>query len=56
MRGLGSGPSLTKLGAFGADPIGKKWMICNKTEIKANFHFPHYKSMETLSCHNNQNA
>ena len=20
--------------------------ICNKTAIKANFHFPHYKSME----------
>ena len=23
------------------------------TEINANFHFSHYKSMENLSCHNN---
>ena len=29
--------------------------IHNKTAIKANFHFSHYKSMETLSCHSNQN-
>ena len=29
---------------------------CNETEIivQANFQFSHYKSMETLSCHNNQ--
>ena len=26
---------------------------CNKTAIKANFHFPHYKSMENLSYHSN---
>ena len=25
-----------------------------KIEINANFHFSHYKSMETLSCHNNE--
>ena len=24
------------------------------TEINANFHFSHYKSMETLSCHSNE--
>ena len=30
--------------------------ICNKTAIKANFHFSHYKSMETLSGHSNQSA
>ena len=24
------------------------------TEINANFHFFHYKSMETLSCHSNE--
>ena len=29
---------------------------CNKTAIKANFHFSHYKSMQILSCHSNQNA
>ena len=28
--------------------------IHNKTAIKANFHFSHYKSME--SCHSNQSA
>ena len=27
--------------------------ICSNTEINANFHFSHYKSMETLSCHSN---
>ena len=25
--------------------------ICSKIEIKAYFHFLHYKSMETISCH-----
>ena len=29
---------------------------CNKTVIKPNFNFSHYKSMETLSCHSNQSA
>ena len=29
---------------------------CNKTAIKANMHFSHYKSMETLSCHSNQST
>ena len=29
---------------------------CNKTTIKAHFHFSHYKYMETLSCHSNQSA
>ena len=28
----------------------------NKSAIKANFHFSHCKTMETLSCHSNQNA
>ena len=27
---------------------------CNETEIKADFHFSHYKSMETLSYQSNQ--
>ena len=27
---------------------------CNETENKANFHFSHYNSTETLSCHSNQ--
>ena len=30
--------------------------IHNKTAIKANFHFSHYNSMETLSCHSNQSV
>ena len=30
--------------------------IRNKTSVKANFHFSHYKSMETLSCLSNQSA
>ena len=28
----------------------------SQTEIKAYFHFFHYKSMETLSCHSNENT
>ena len=28
--------------------------ICSNTEINANFHFSHYKSIETLSCHSNK--
>ena len=28
--------------------------ICSNTDINANLHFSHYKSMETLSCHNNE--
>ena len=28
--------------------------MCYPTEIKANFHFSHYKSMETLSCLSNR--
>ena len=30
--------------------------ICSNTEINANFHFSHYKSMETLSCHSNEST
>ena len=26
------------------------------TEINANFHFSHYKSIETISCHSNQRS
>ena len=26
----------------------------SNTEINANFHFSHYKSMEILSCHSNE--
>ena len=28
--------------------------VCSKIEIKAYFHFSHYKSMETLSCHSDE--
>ena len=28
--------------------------ICSNTEINANFHFSHYKSMKTWSCHSNE--
>ena len=30
--------------------------IRSETAIKANFHFSHFKSMETLRCHSNQSA
>ena len=30
--------------------------ICSNTEINANFHFSHYKSKETLSCHSNEST
>ena len=30
--------------------------ICSNTEINASFHFSHYKSMETLSCHSNEST
>ena len=30
--------------------------ICSNTEINANFHFSHYKSMETLSFHSNEST
>ena len=26
------------------------------TEINANYHFSHYKNMETLSCHSNEST
>ena len=29
---------------------------CSETEIKDNFHFSHYKSMETLSCYSNRQS
>ena len=28
--------------------------ICNEIAINANFHFSHFKSIETLSCHSNK--
>ena len=30
--------------------------ICNKTAKIANFHFSHYMSVETISCHSNQRS
>ena len=30
--------------------------ICSETAKIANFHFSHYKSMETTSCHSNQSS
>ena len=30
--------------------------IYNNTEINANFHFSHYKSMEILRCHSNEST
>ena len=30
--------------------------ICSDTAINANFHFSHYKSMVTISCHSNQSS
>ena len=31
-------------------------LIHNETEEISNFHFSHYKSMETISCHSNQSS
>ena len=31
-------------------------MIPNETVDISNFHFSHYKSMETISCHSNQSS
>ena len=30
--------------------------ICSEIAIQANFHFSHYKSMITLSCHSNEST
>ena len=30
--------------------------ICSETAKIANFHFSHYKSVETISCHNNHSS
>ena len=30
--------------------------VCNFSGKIADFHFSHYKSMETLSCHSNQSS
>ena len=44
---------------FGRGPLKKQFPknfyqnICDEIVINANFHFSHYKSMETLSCHSN---
>ena len=32
----------------------KNLNICSEAAKVANFHFSHYKSMETISCHSNQ--
>ena len=34
----------------------KNLNICSKTAKIANFHFSHYKSMETISFHSNQSS
>ena len=34
----------------------KDHMYASNTEINANFHFSHYKYMETLSCHSNEST
>ena len=34
----------------------KKSNILNDLAEIVNFHFPHYKSMGTLSCHSNQSS
>ena len=34
----------------------KKSNIPNKTVEISNFHFSHYKSLETISCHSNQSS
>ena len=34
----------------------KNLNLCSETANIANFHFSHYKSMETISCHSNQSS
>ena len=34
----------------------KNLNICSETAKIANFHFSHYKSMETISCQSNQSS
>ena len=34
----------------------KNSIIPNETVESSNFHFSHYKSMETLSCHSNRSS
>ena len=34
----------------------KNLNICSETAKIANFHFSHYKSMETISCHSNRSS
>ena len=36
--------------------VKKNLNICSETAKIANFHFSHYKSMETISCHSNQSS
>ena len=36
--------------------VKKNLNICREAAKIANFHFSHYKSMETLSCHNNHSS
>ena len=35
---------------------GKKSNISNETAEIVNFHFSHYKSLGTISCHSNQSS
>ena len=36
--------------------VKKKSNISNETAETVNFHFSHYKSMGTISCHSNQSS
>ena len=37
-------------------PLNVIQNILSNTEMNANFHFSHYKSMENLSCHSNKST
>ena len=49
--------SLMKCGElFNKHFCKKNSIIPNETVETSNFHFSHYKSMETISCHSNQSS
>ena len=48
---------IQRLGKSSRNISVKKYLnICSETAKIANFHFSHYKSMETISCHSNQSS
>ena len=47
---------MNRRGLFKKRFCKKNLNICSETAKTANFHFSHYKSMETISFHSNQSS